>query len=126
MGRPTVVTPESIIKLEMAFSNGASDKEACFIAGIGMSTLYDYCTANPDFSEKKEALKDMLKYQARKNVAEQLHAQDIETSKWYLERKAKNEFAQRSEITGDKGEKLFDNFKDKTTDELLELSRKGR
>ena len=122
-GRPTIMTPQTIAKLEEAFSIGATDKEACIVADIGMSTLYDYCVANPSFSEKKESLKDMPKYKARKNVVNAIREGNASVSQWYLERKAKNEFAQRTEMTGDNGEKLFDNMKEKTDDELIKLSR---
>jgi len=97
-GRPPVVTAEIISKLEQAFLIGATDKEACFVAGIGMSTLYDYCKANPEFSERKEALKDMPKYTARANVVKAIDEGDKNTSTWYLERKAKSEFAQKTEV----------------------------
>jgi Ca2+-binding EF-hand superfamily protein len=56
-GRPTVMTQETIQKLEQAFAFGSTDEEACFYANIGKSTLYDYIKANPEFSERKEALK---------------------------------------------------------------------
>ena len=106
-GRPTVMTPETIDRLEEAFSNGASDTEACFFAKIGKSTLYDYCKDNVDFSERKEALKEMVKYQARKNVIDKIRDGDIAQSNWYLERKAKNEFSVRQELGGIDGKDLF-------------------
>lgn len=102
-GRPTVITPETIDKLEEAFSNGATDLEACFIAGISKSTLYDYCKEDTVFSERKEALKEMVKYQARKNVVTSINKGDIAQSNWYLERKAKDEFSNRTEHTGNEG-----------------------
>lgn len=106
-GRPTVMTPETIAKLEIAFSNGASDKEAIFIGGIGSSTFYDYCQANPEFSERKEGLKDMVKYQARKNIVDAILEGDKQQSNWYLERKAKDEFSSRTENTGADGKDLI-------------------
>jgi len=102
VGRPTIMTPETIAKLEEAFSNGASDLEACFIAGIGKTTLYNYQVEHPEFLERKDGLKNMLKYRSRKNVADSINEGNPETSKWYLERKAKDEFSpkQETELTG--------------------------
>ena len=97
VGRPTVMTQEVIEKLEEAFSIGATDKEACFLAKISMATLYNYCQDKKEFLERKEALKDMVKYQARKNVAEAIQEGDKPLSQWYLERKAKDEFSQKTE-----------------------------
>ncbi len=110
IGRPTVMTPENIAKLEIAFSNGASDLEACFIAGISKSTFYDYCKENPSFSDRKEALKEMPKYRARVNIVEAINSGDKQQSNWYLERKAKSEFAQRTEQTGADGTPIVVNL----------------
>ncbi len=96
-GRPTVMTTDIIAKLEEAFLHGASDKEACSFVGIGNTTLYDYCQANPEFSERKEALKDMIKYRARVNISEAITKGDKTLSQWYLERKVKDEFSQKTE-----------------------------
>lgn len=106
-GRPTVMTETTIRILEEAFSIGASDSEACFQANIGMSTLYDYCQANPAFSERKELLKDMPKYKARKNITDEINKGNQNISTWYLERKAKDEFAGRTENTGAGGKDLI-------------------
>jgi hypothetical protein len=123
VGRPTIMTPETISKLEEAFLNGASDKEAIFLANISSSTFYAYCQDNPDFSERKEALKDMVKYQARQNIVNAINNGDKPLSQWYLERKAKSEFAQRQEHTGEEGgaikvtgiEMIIPNVKDNIT-----------
>lgn len=104
VGRPTVMTEEVIAKLEDAFSNGATDLQACFLANISKDSLYRYIQDNPEFSDRKEALKDMVAYQAKTNIRLSLLANDeklkIETSKWYLERKDK-EFKPKSDLTTD-------------------------
>ncbi len=105
-GRPTVMTQDIIYKLEEAFIIGASDKEACLVANISMSTLYKYCQEFPEFSERKEELKDTPKYKARFNVSKAINEGDKQLSQWYLERKVKDEFAQRTEQTGDKGKDI--------------------
>lgn len=96
-GRKTVITPEVIQKLEQAFSLGCTDLEACFHAGIGKSTLYDYQKEHPEFLERKEMLKDKLVLQARSVVAENLKKGDKGVATWYLERKKKAEFSTRVE-----------------------------
>ena len=98
VGRPTVMTPEVIAKLEEAFSYGATDKEAIFLANISKDAFYDYCKAHPDFSERKEALKDMPKYRARRNIVNKINEGDVPTSQWYAERKAKEEFSNRTDL----------------------------
>ncbi len=103
MGRPTVVTPEVLAKLEQAFGMGCSDKEACLYADISMDALYDYQNRRPDFAEWKAILKEKPVLKARSVVVNSLS--DPETSKWYLERKTHGEFNARQalELTGKDG-----------------------
>ncbi len=104
MGRPTVMTPETIDKLEEVFALGGTDEEACFYAGIGKTTLYRYQEENPDFRERKEALKQTTILKARQTVVRSLDNPDYAFK--YLERKKKDEFSLRSELTGPEGELL--------------------
>lgn len=104
LGRPTVMTPDVLHKLEEAFAIGCSDSEACSYADIAMSTLYSYQEKNPSFSERKEQLKEKPILKAKNTIVKALN--EPEHAKWYLERKKKNEFAQRSELTGKDGKDL--------------------
>lgn len=101
VGRPTVMTEAVLFKLETLFAQGLSDREACLIADISTSAFYNYCEENPDFKERKELLKDKPKIKAKLNIAESIEKGDIDDSKWYLERKAKDEFSTKQEIAGD-------------------------
>lgn len=106
VGRPTVMTPETLEKLKNGFLMGFSDSEACLYAEINPATLYNYQKENPEYIEYKEQLKENPKMIAKTTVYNRL-SRDVDTSKWYLERKSKNEFAQRSELTGKDGEDLL-------------------
>ena len=102
-GRPTEMTPEKILLLEQAFSLGCSDLEACLHADIGKTTLYNFQQKHPEFAERKAMLKDKLVLKARTVIADALNKKDKETAKWYLEKKKKDEFGNRTEITGADG-----------------------
>ncbi len=107
-GRKTVMTPSVLVKLEQAFALGCTDIEACFYAGIGESTLYDYLKANPDFSERKKELKMKPVLLARQSVMKGIVGHEIKDTQgnvikvinkadpylaWkYLEKKMHNEF----------------------------------
>lgn len=108
VGRPTKMTEAVIGKLEEAFSMGATDLEACFHADISGDVLYDYQKKHPEFTERKKALKEKLVLKARKNVQDALEEGDKDISKWYLERKKKDEFSTKSntDITS-KGDKVI-------------------
>ena len=96
IGRPTVMTPEILNKLEEVFALGGTDKEACFYAGISHQALYNYQHDHPEFIERKEALKERPILKARQTIVRGLD--EAENAKWYLERKAKKEFANRQEL----------------------------
>lgn len=104
-GRPTVMTNETLRKLEDAFSIGASDREATFYAGIAMSTFYDYQTEHPEFVERKEALKEKPVMLARQTVVNGI-AKDPKLAMDYLKAKKRDEFASRQEVTGKDGEAI--------------------
>lgn len=97
VGRPTILTPEIIAKLEQAFSMGCSDLEACFYADIGKTTLYNYQNAHPEFVDRKERLKERMIFKARTVIADALNNKDENTARWYLERKRKDEFSTKQE-----------------------------
>ena len=97
VGRPTIMTADVIGKLELAFSLGCTDLEACFFAGISKDALYTYQAKNVEFRERKEALKEKLVFKARQVVADALDCDDAATARWYLERKKKDEFSTRQE-----------------------------
>lgn len=106
-GRPQVMNEKTIRILEDAFLNGATDREAIFIADISSTTFYDYCKAHPDFTERIDGLRDMAKYQAKKNIISKINKGSVFESQWYLERKAKDEFSTRSELTGKDGKDIL-------------------
>ena len=100
-GRPTVMTPEVIQKLEDAFSWGCTDLEACCNADISKSTLYNYCDDNPQFMERKEILKNQPVMKARRVVLAALDEGDINTAHKVIDRKEGTKV--KSEISGVNG-----------------------
>lgn len=101
VGRPTVMTEEVVQKLEYAFMRGLTDIEACSYADISRSTLHNYCEENPEFLHRKEELKQHPTAKARLNVTEAIEKGDADMSKWWLERKAKDEFSTKQTVEGE-------------------------
>jgi hypothetical protein len=92
LGRKTKITSDVLAKLEEAFLMGCNDEEACLLAEIDPATLYRYCQKNPSFASKKEILKRRPSLIAKKNVIKALENGDVDLSRWYLERRSKEEF----------------------------------
>ena len=104
-GRPTVMTSDVIAKLEQAFAIDATVEEACSYAEISRDAFYDYLKKEPTFSDRIEDLRNRPILKARQTIVKNLERP--EGAKWYLERKRKNEFAQRQEFTGKDGADLI-------------------
>ena len=106
-GRPTVMTPEVVSKLEAAFSWGCTDGEACIHAGISRESLYEYIRNNPKFADRKEQLKETPNLRARQVLNIALQQKDKQAAQWWLERKKKEEFSTRSEVVQPEPIKIF-------------------
>lgn len=106
-GRPEMMTPEVIDKLEQAFSWGCTDIEACVWAGISDDLLYKYQRANPEFVKRKNRLKETPTLKARQVMNIALINKDKQAAQWWLERKRKEEFSTRSELVQPEPIKVF-------------------
>lgn len=103
MARPTVVTEDVIRRLEDAFKIGANDKEAYVFANISHETYYNHMESDETFRERMEAAKQFPLLAMKKVVVQEALRGDKQSAMWWLERKAKAEFAPRTELTGSEG-----------------------
>src|SRR3990167_997928 len=108
-GRPSKVTKETLQALETAWANGATDVQACFIAGITPPTLYDYQTKHPDYLIRKEALKGNIALNAKHTIARHVK-KDPQLALDVIERLEKNEWSLRTEYTGADGTPISFSF----------------
>lgn len=94
-------------KLREAFLLGCTDTEACCLADINPDTLYTYQKENPDYVAQKNKWKEMPFILARTAIINGFSEKDGgNLAIKYLERKKKDEFSVRQEVTGKDGEKL--------------------
>lgn len=97
VGRPTIMTPDVVNKLEEAFLLGCTDLEACLFADISKQTLYNYQEAHPEFIDRKEKLKENPILLARRSVIKDMQ-EDGDLALKYLERKKKDEFSMKQDL----------------------------
>lgn len=97
VGRPTKLEPEVVTKLTAAFANGFTVEQACQYAEISKQTYYRWLEEHPQFNDDMENARNMLGLQARKVVADRINAKDVQTAKWWLE-KRDPEFSAKAEI----------------------------
>jgi hypothetical protein len=87
---------EVLAKLETVWTIGGTDKEACCYANISEDALYRYLKKNKDLRKGKEQLKENPKLKARTTIYSNMH--DAKTAQWFLERKASDEFGNKTEV----------------------------
>lgn len=119
-GRPTERTAEINRKIEEASALGASIEEIAYYAGVHRATLYRWMEADPELRDRIQELQERPILKARQTIIKSLD-NPVQAS-WYLERKRRNEFATRSELTGANGTNLFELEKDEKQklDDLLD------
>ncbi len=88
-GRPCKIDDKILLKLETAFAMDCTDTEACLFADINPSTLYEYQKKYPQFTKRKEELKQTPVLKAKTKVVNDIK-NDTSTAKWYLERRNKH------------------------------------
>lgn len=134
MARPTKKNPEgkqkspkltedTIRKLEEAFSIDASVKEACYYADISTDTFYRWIKEYPKLSYKLERLREKPVLKARQTVVKSLDNPDYAFK--YLERKKKDEFSPRQELTGKDGEPIKTSYEIKLNEIRNEYGNEG-
>lgn len=89
-GRPTVMTPEVLKKLEDAYLCDATHLQAAIYAGITEQTLHNYKRDHPKFFERIEQLRGMVSFKAKLNIKKSIDSGDKIDSKWHLERREKD------------------------------------
>lgn len=93
--------------LEPFFKLGCNVAKACEYAGISRTTVQTWIEQDEELRLKVEAWQKELSARARENWAKKLEEGDYNASRDWLERKDKDEFSQRTELTGSEGKDLF-------------------
>lgn len=97
--QPNEATKASMNKFFEYYKDTPIQKYAAAHAGVNQNTITDWKTRYPDFLDKILDLEAQF-------VQEQLGKVKKFDNKWILERLFKKDFAERKELTGDKGERL--------------------
>jgi len=106
MTRKTVMTKESIKMLLDGFCQGFKVNHACMYANICKQTFYNYCNKHEGFLEHCHELRRIPSLKAISLIVKSIDEGNVNSAKWWLERKCKEEFSLRSEITGEDGEAI--------------------
>lgn len=97
--------------LMAAAALGANNEACCAYAKVSTSIFYAYITDHPDFSERLEQKRNDPYLTAIQTVVRAIK-DDPKLALKYLERKHKDEYSLRREMTGADGAKLFEGMSD--------------
>ena len=89
----TTFDDETIDRLCEAALLGANMSECALYAHVSRSALYRFLSDNPGLKDKLEHLRDDTALQARIKAREAILKGDEVMTRWYLERKRKDEFS---------------------------------
>jgi len=93
IGRPPAIKEDTVRKLEVCLASGYSITTACYFSGVSRSTYYEYLAMDKDFSDKMRMAEEASTFRARQVILQAIDSGDIKAAQWWLERKAKSEFA---------------------------------
>lgn len=89
---------------------GYSIPRACSYAGLPKTTLYTWISKDPVLQRQIEAWQGLVNTKARQNIVEHIMGNekrgikpDLETSKWWVERREKEDFSTRVDISSEEG-----------------------
>lgn len=111
-GAPSLMDdPKIQADLLVAAALGANNEACCAYAKVSTSTFYSYITDHPEFSEQMEQKKNEPYLAALQSVVRSMQ-EDPKLALKFLERRHKDEFSLRREMTGADGAKLFEGMSD--------------
>lgn len=102
--RPKGINEAAWREILDAWENGLSDREASFRASkdsgiyITEAELKEIVASSPEISGLRDFLRSDIVSNAKLNIAESIREGSVSTSKWYLERKAAEEFSTKASV----------------------------
>lgn len=91
-GRPTVITPEVVSILVSSFTSGMNVREACWQSGISHEAYYYRLREDEQFADTMARSQAAPTMNARRVIVDAINNNDVGAAKWWLERKAADEF----------------------------------
>ena len=102
--KPKDLSDAAWTEIVLSWENGLSDREASFRASrsggvhVTEAQIKEMVESNADISGLRDFLKSALVSQAKLNIAHDLNKGSVSTAKWYLERRAPEEFSSKQAV----------------------------
>ncbi|CAB4150426.1 hypothetical protein UFOVP569_29 [uncultured Caudovirales phage] len=99
-GRPTKYNIERVQKIMNALSAGNTRRDSCAYAGISEDTFASWLKDKPDFSDSIEKAEADAAVRNVSIIAKAAQEGTWQAAAWWLERRRKQDWAIRHELTG--------------------------
>lgn len=119
-GRPTVMTPEVVSILVASFQGGMNAREACWQSGISHEAYYNRQRTDEEFADTMARAQAVPTMSAKRVIVDAINSNDVTAAKWWLERKAVEEFGHNM-TPAKEPETKTNRFAAMTNDELSKL-----
>lgn len=86
--RPTVMSEETVRKLEESLKGGMTVSQACIVSDVSRDAYYRQYKMDEAFSGKMRFAKSYVTMLAKQNIAKAVARGDVGTSKWLLEKQS--------------------------------------
>ena len=81
-------------------------KNACVMANAPYTTVISWVNKDPALCIQVEAWRNSVNAKSRQNLAKSISGGNIDDSKWWLERRDKESFSSRKELSGPNGNEI--------------------
>jgi hypothetical protein len=103
--KPYKMDDKIVSDLEDCLRNDFTVEEACRSVNIARDTYYRWIKESDTFALKMELAKDYVFTLSKKLLKKKIQEEgEVDVAKWVLERRRKQNYALRQEITGEEGE----------------------
>ena len=102
--KPDGISDEAWAEIVSAWQNGLSDREAAFRAcsvsgkNIKESDIKRWCKEDSAIAYIRDFSQSKILTMAKLTILEKISEGDVATAKWYLERKAADEFSTKAQV----------------------------
>lgn len=115
VGRPRATDRKDVVSLLVSsFHNGLTVREACWQSGISHEAYYGRLRIDEQFADTMAKAQSTILVTAKKLIVKEIREGNVAAAKWWLERKARDEFGHgssdvnKSEVTNNQFATLSD------------------
>ncbi len=95
---PTVMNEDTLHSLELAFMCDFNVSQACLHANISRDTYYSYIQRNTNLADRFARMRRYPVSKAKAVIADSLVKGNVNTAKWLLERRDRENYGNQTEI----------------------------